>query len=273
MTTTTKLGLTLVESTDHLVGTSIADGLMFKVNDAFETIDDQIGAVVCTAATRPSSPYGGQPIYETDTRNLLIRNAANSAWVLVNTGIPVVTNTAAVSSPFTSMIVYDTSSAGLKYYTGSVWQIYHPNCRFLYKPTTESVTSSTTLQDDDVFLFSLIANSAYALEGYVVYDGAADPNGGLRSTFSGPAGSSMFYTNFGTNSNSSLTVYNVVTQALAGTRDMGTNAATAMSFQPSGVVVVGGTAGVLQFRWCQGAVNATATRILGGSWMKLTKIA
>lgn len=38
---------------------------------------------VCTSGTRPGSTltYGGFPIYETDTGNRLIRNAANTAWI------------------------------------------------------------------------------------------------------------------------------------------------------------------------------------------------
>lgn len=36
---------------------------------------------VLTSATRPSDPYGGQLIFETDTEIYVARNAANGAWV------------------------------------------------------------------------------------------------------------------------------------------------------------------------------------------------
>src|ERR1700754_1704741 len=127
MTTTPRLGMTFIEPTDHGVGTGISDGLMQKVNDALDRIDDQIGAVVCTSSTNPSSPYGGQPIYETDTKLMKIRNAANSAWQLVNMGIPVFAGTGSVPSPFTNMIIFDSTFPGLKKYNGSTWEIFDPN--------------------------------------------------------------------------------------------------------------------------------------------------
>lgn len=52
---------------------------------------------VCTSTTRPSAPYEGQVIYETDTDRVLVWN--NSAWVVPNspaqnpTGLELVTTT------------------------------------------------------------------------------------------------------------------------------------------------------------------------------------
>lgn len=275
MTTTTKLGMTHIEATDHLVGTSIADGLMFKVNDALDTMDNQIGAVVCTSSTRPSSPYAGQPIYETDTRNLLIRNTTNTSWVVVNTGIPVYSSTASVSSPFTNMIIYDVSFSGLKRWNGSSWGIYHPQTQWKFKASNTSRTSTTTLGNDPDFVFSMDANSAYAVEAYIAYTAlAGSSSGGMSSDFILPASSSLLWTNFGTvTNNGTLTDYNVVAQALASTRSVAGNAGTTMSFQPKGTFVISSTAGTATFRWAQSTSSATATVLLAGSWMKVTKIA
>lgn len=43
-------------------------------------------AFICTSGTRPASSitYGGLMIYETDTLNVYIRNAANSAWLFIS---------------------------------------------------------------------------------------------------------------------------------------------------------------------------------------------
>lgn len=43
------------------------------------TVDDVIR--ICTSSTRPSDPYGGQLIFETDTDKFVARNAASGAWV------------------------------------------------------------------------------------------------------------------------------------------------------------------------------------------------
>lgn len=276
MTTTARLGMTHIESTDTLVGAP-GVGVMGKYNDAINRLDDNIGGVVCTSGTRPSVPYAGQIIYETDTRLSYIRNTANTSWTLINTGIPVVTNAADITSPFTNQIIYVSSVSSLMRRTaGGAWVLFDSNTQWLYKPATESVTNSTTLQNDDVWAFPVLANSAYALEGYVVYDGAQAPAGGLKTTFTVPSLSSIYYTNFGSPDATAGTLagYNMVVQGAGATRDQGTQVSpNIMSCAPKGVLVVGANAGTLQFQWAQTALNPTPTRILGGSWMKLTKIA
>lgn len=280
MTATDRLELTHIEGTDTIAGAGLAS-FQGKVNDAWNRIDDQIGVVICTSGTRPSAPYGGQPIYETDTRLMYVRNAANTAWTLVNTGIPVVLNGAAIASPYTNMIIYATEDGGLRRWSGAAWVLFESNSRKVYKAATESVNNSGTLQNDDAFAWSLVASSAYALEGCLYYDGAADNGvygaggaGGLKMAFAGPTGASMLWSNGGVNQGD-LTSYNVVAEGLAAAtpRVVGTNGATVMSCRPSGVVVVAATAGTLNFQWAQGVPNGTPTRILGGSWLELTKIA
>lgn len=185
--------------------------------------------------------------------------------------IPVVSATTDIATPFTGQIIFNTSTGCLHRYTGSAWTLFDANTQSAYKSAIESVTNSTTFQNDDHFSFSVLASSTYALDGYVVYDGASG-TGDIKTQWTGPAGASMYYTNFGTNVSGGLTTYNVVTQGLGASRDMGANGATAMSFAPKAVLVVAGTAGTFQFQWAQNTSSATSTRILSG-WMKLTKIA
>lgn len=152
--------------------------------------------------------------------------------------------------------------------------------RIIVKPTTESVTSSTVLQNDNDFAFSVVANATYVLDGYLLYDGATDPAGGLKMQFTVPSGATFFaWTNFGTNGDitgSTLTEYNVVSED-AGTgspRSIGTltTAVARLTCQPRASLINGANAGTLQFLWAQGASNATATRVLQGSWMRLTRV-
>lgn len=69
-TTTTRLALTKPGYADTV---DIAD-----INNNMDTIDESIGANVCTSITRPASPYTGQLILETDTNNAYIWNG--SSW-------------------------------------------------------------------------------------------------------------------------------------------------------------------------------------------------
>jgi hypothetical protein len=303
-------GLTLPDGPDPISRSSI--------NGNWTLVDTLARAIICTSATRPSSPFAGQVIFETDTLSILIRNVANSAWTLVSprvqsvtqatrpgspaasqviyesdtnalvvrnsantvwnyvSGIPIVNGTVGVNTT-TNMIVYDTTLPGLRRYTGGAWEIWHSNAIHKYKAATESVTSSTTLQNDDVFAFSVVANAAYEMEGCIFYDGAQDPAGGLSMAFTIPVSASALWCNFGTNGDiisTSLTEYNAVSQG-TNARTVGTQitATATMACQPKGTFVIGANSGTVQFQWAQGASNATATRILGGSWMKLTRMA
>lgn len=50
-----------------------------QINANMDTLDAAVGATICTSTTRPASPYGGQTIYETDTKNTYVRSGAS--WV------------------------------------------------------------------------------------------------------------------------------------------------------------------------------------------------
>lgn len=281
----------------------------------FTAIDTLARAIICTSTTRPAPPFAGQYIFETDTGVLRIRNTANTNWTTVGglvktftsgtrpatpdpgqlhwesdtnalvvrsaTGswqypsIPIVPTTATIVSPLTDQIVYDQSAPGFRKRTGASWDLFDGNCLHKYKAATESVTSSTTLQSDDVFFWnSLPANSAWELESFLPFDGLGDITaalGGLKCTFTAPALASMYFSNYGPNP-SGATQYDVVVNGIGGFRAMPTNGATIMSCRLSGVLVMGSNAGTLQFQWAQNGSSATATRILGSAWMKLTRI-
>jgi hypothetical protein len=80
-----------------------------ELNENFADIDSLARAVECTSVTRPSSPFPGMLIAETDTGKALVRNNANTAWLVI-TGITIATNTAAVSSPTAGQIVHESNT-------------------------------------------------------------------------------------------------------------------------------------------------------------------
>lgn len=76
-TSTTRLGLTKPATTESY------DVAIVNTNN--DKIDVAAGATPCTSTTRPSVPFAGQVIHESDTSEALVRNAANSAWLTVGT--------------------------------------------------------------------------------------------------------------------------------------------------------------------------------------------
>lgn len=71
-TTTTKLGLVKPDGGD-LVDIAV-------LNANADKIDASAGPTICTSTTRPTSPYNGQLIFETNTYNQYIWVSATSTW-------------------------------------------------------------------------------------------------------------------------------------------------------------------------------------------------
>lgn len=144
-----------------------------------------------------------------------------------------------------------------------------------YKTGDESVTSSTTLQNDDLLVLPVASNARYIMEAFLVYTGAADPAGGLKLGWTGPSGATMKWANFGTTQNAApaLVNYNVVAESIGGGRGVGTNSGTEMTCRPYGVLNTSSTSGNLQLQWAQGTSNATATVVKAGSLIHLRRIA
>jgi hypothetical protein len=97
-----------------------------KINGNMEILDDIVGTPVVTSGTRPSTPYVGQPIYESDTKRIVVWDG--SAWVIPGRSTVahyVVADFDALAA-FSGMIAGDTVTVieGLVLfsYTGSVWQ-------------------------------------------------------------------------------------------------------------------------------------------------------
>lgn len=145
-----------------------------------------------------------------------------------------------------------------------------------YKTGDESVTSSTTLQNDDLLVLPVASNARYIMEAVLFYVGAADgATGGLKLGWTGPSGATMKWANRGTTQNVSPTLvnYNVVVEAIGGGRGVGTNSGTEMSCFPYGVLNTSSTSGNLQLQWAQGGSNATATTVKAGSLLHLRRVA
>jgi hypothetical protein len=70
-TTLTRTGYVLPVGTEQC-DVNVVNANMTKVND-------QIGALFCTSTTRPSTPYAGQTVFETDTQ--LFAFWTGSAWI------------------------------------------------------------------------------------------------------------------------------------------------------------------------------------------------
>lgn len=147
--------------------------------------------------------------------------------------------------------------------------------RSVVKQTIETVTSNTTLQDDDELTLPVEANTNYIFDGYLIYSGLVSTTlGGFKFTFTGPTGATATWSAFGPNiAVTPPNDYDATANALGVTRSMGANGASApMAAQPRGYLSVAGTAGSLLLRWAQHGSSATGTSVRPGSWLQLRKV-
>ena len=141
-----------------------------------------------------------------------------------------------------------------------------------YKGALESVTSSSTLQNDDALFLTLLANATYDLDMFVAYNGGTQGSSDLKGAFAIPSGATLVY---GFNSNGLTSTphvgfYGSGTGAF--TAGTGATTATNWTLRLSGTIVTS-AAGVLQFQWAQATSSATATSVLPGSKLTAVQIA
>ena len=130
------------------------------------------------------------------------------------------------------------------------------------KSADETVTSSTTLQNDDHLVVSVAANTTYLLEFVFMFN--ANASGDLKTTFTVPSGT---------------------TGSLCATTDAGSSAGISMTSVPVwdgtgadeqarlwGRIVTSAAAGTVRLQWAQNASFGTGTILRNGSFLRITRI-
>jgi hypothetical protein len=129
---------------------------------------------------------------------------------------------------------------------------------FIRKSSAETVTSSTTLQDDDELLFAIAANETWHTDLYlaVTSAGAAD----FKYAFTAPAGlTSITYGHM----DNSLSVATSTATGLS----ISTASSVSNGMYIKCLVVNGANAGTVTFQWAQNTSDATTTRVQDGSFL------
>jgi hypothetical protein len=147
---------------------------------------------------------------------------------------------------------------------------------FVSKGADQTVNNSTVLVNDSALALSVVANAKYILEAYVKYDSGTTPD--IKFAWTGPAGATLDWIPNtppagATGVNSALSVGNTAIGDGAAVAAGGVGAGTAVVAHMTGTLTVAGTAGSLQLRWAQNTGDASDTKVLAGSWLRLTRVA
>lgn len=148
---------------------------------------------------------------------------------------------------------------------------------FARKTADESVTSSTTLQNDDHLVYTISAAGTYLVDLYLFGTSAANAAGDLNVGFSFPAGTLHFAATglgltLGSGNDGTVTPPGLLS-ATSGTSVLGLGLSTSTLFIRVYAILIATGAGTLQFMWCQNSSNASASTLKSGSYMTVKQVA
>ena len=144
------------------------------------------------------------------------------------------------------------------------------------KSADESVTSSTTLQDDDHLTFAVEASGIYLVEYFLkVLSASATPD--LKLAFTAPSGATFDWGPDINSANEDIWVpvgtgdTPVAASNLSTEANFGLSANNTKLIHVKGILIVDTTAGNFTLRWAQSSSNGNATTIKKGSMVRYQK--
>jgi len=143
---------------------------------------------------------------------------------------------------------------------------------FVSKTADETITSSTTLQDDDQLTVSVEANTVYEVRFLLIYE--AGTTGDFKYQWAAPASATFLHADNRLNSAATLTgddtvsVDDITVAITAG----GLGTGVSLPIEGKGLLRVLGTAGTFKLRWAQGTSSAGATIVKTDSFIILQRV-
>ena len=126
---------------------------------------------VCTSTTRPTSPFVGQVVYESDTFRMMAYTG--SGWAAVN--IAAFTSSSRPANPYQGQTIFETDTNRVTVWTGTVWRglAYDPGQHIgfafsrsdtLATYTASTSTTPTIITDMNITITPKQANSLILIE-------------------------------------------------------------------------------------------------------------
>ena len=138
---------------------------------------------------------------------------------------------------------------------------------FVMKTSDESVTSSTTLQNDDHLTFTMAANKIYIVSGALLVDSGTTPD--FKWTLNLAGSSTADLLSKAMLPSGASQVYKYSEGDTEGIQGAGAGTPQ-MSAEFTGIIKADGSGGALTLQWAQNTSNGTASKLLTGSWISYT---
>ena len=263
-TLTTRLNMVKAASSENVNVTT-------HINNNLDILDSYALTTTGASASRPASAVNGRMYYATDSNKLYVNEAANASTV-ASWSDP-------VADGFAS-IVNLTISGSATIATGLTVTAGKGSKSYVRKSATESLASSTTMQNDDHITFSLAASAVYELRAYLAVTGPAAGDFKTQWNISGAASGGNHTTRFGVGPSSGVSDVTGDAQVAARRQTWGTS----MTYGTDGTntshihegglldTTTGGT-GTITLQWAQNTSNASSTTVTTASYAILERLA
>ena len=141
------------------------------------------------------------------------------------------------------------------------------------KPSDTNRNTTTTLADDPDLQLPLAGGTTYDINSLIIYSGSPSGSGDLKYTFSVPSGSSGRYSPIRQNLSGQYTGWamNQWTDTDSANTN-GTGAGQFVSLFVKGILITGGSAGNLTFRWAQNTSSGTNTIVRANAFLQAQRI-
>ncbi|MCS7169379.1 MAG: hypothetical protein NZ949_02020 [Candidatus Kapabacteria bacterium] len=139
---------------------------------------------------------------------------------------------------------------------------------YVRKTTNQSVTNSTTYQNDNELVYSASANQVFEFEAYMFISGG---NGGIKIRVSIPTGASMKLFAELREDDQRHWRYAKLTSGTDEVSHNDINSTTGFA-RIVGIIQMGSSSGNVQVQWAQLSANTTATTVEAGSYLKITPV-
>lgn len=148
---------------------------------------------------------------------------------------------------------------------------------YILKTADESVTSSTTLQNDNHLAATIGATGTYAADLHLWITSAADAAGDIKVSFTFPTGTLHMSgdgldTSLATGFGGTSTGLGVLS-ATSGTSTIAFGASTSTLCVRVHALLIATATGTLQLQWAQNGSNGNATTVKAGSHMIVRQVA
>lgn len=153
---------------------------------------------------------------------------------------------------------------------GAAWEALPPGGpTYVYKTADETVTTSTTLQDDDHLSFSAAANGIYAFEALLLWHQSNASLGGLKWQWVTPDGSYDILADYWHPASGVVTYIEAIESTTTNISPPANTITHMVKFR--GVLRLGGAGGTFKLQWAQNSAN-NSTIMETGSWFSYKKL-